>query len=74
MPLFPKQGTDPIVQRPVTDVDQSAVIYLRDRYPSAYADHAADRYAQRAIGAYESVHQLKERDDLRAITGVDTFA
>ncbi|NEX22584.1 hypothetical protein G3480_20125 [Thiorhodococcus mannitoliphagus] len=65
---------DPVVRRPVTGVEQDAVIYLRDRYPTFAQSTQAHRYGERAVATYESIQQLKHRDDLRALSGVDTFA
>lgn len=64
----------PLVQRPVSRADQAPVIYLRDRYPATLTRLAEHRYAERAVATYESVQQLKRRDDLRAVSGIDDFA
>lgn len=35
---------------------------------------AGQRYARQAVATYEAVHQLKQRDNLRSVSGVDDFA
>ncbi|NEV61793.1 hypothetical protein [Thiorhodococcus minor] len=65
---------DPVVQRPISKVEPDVVLDLRNRHPVRVEGSAGRRYARQAVETYESVHQLKQRDNLRSVSGVDDFA
>ena len=74
VPLFPPPGGERLAVRPVTEPQAAEFVHLRHREPASVMASPQRRFAEHAVSTYEAVQQLRQREGLRSISGIDVYA